>query len=80
MSFSLLSFALSNQKTKKQKMKELSFFTENIWNELDRFDSDGNMVSTITCTEENMFNLYNSQFEDKTEYDQVFFYELNLDN
>lgn len=60
-------------------MKELSFFRQNIWNELNRFDSNGNVVSTITCTEENMLNLYNSQFEDETLYGQVFFYELNLE-
>ena len=56
-------------------MKNLKFFESNIWVELNRYDENGKFIGTVTCTEDNFLNLYNSQFKKKTVYGQIFFYE-----
>jgi hypothetical protein len=71
-------------------IKDMDFFTSRLWSELKRFDANGERVRTVarrfsgmkggelltvTCTEENIQNLYNSQFADKTVYGQIYLYE-----
>ena len=55
--------------------KDLNFFLKNLWVELNRFDENNNLIQSVTCTEDNFNNLFNSQF-DKTIYGQVFNYTL----
>jgi hypothetical protein len=55
--------------------KDLNFFLKNLWVELNRFDENNNLIQSVTCTDENYNNLFNSQF-DKTIYGQVFNYTL----
>ncbi len=56
----------------------LQYFHDNLWEEFDRHDINGKLTQkvTVTCTEENILNLYNSQFEEKTVYGQVHRYKL----
>ena len=50
------------------------WFEVRLWKELVReFDSQPE-ERTVTCTEDNIRNLYESQFEDKTLYGHVFTY------
>jgi hypothetical protein len=55
----------------------MSFFTSNLDLELDRFDSEGNLIGSVTCTEENAVNLYESQFSASTKYGEVFTYKIH---
>ena len=57
------------EKIKSYRIKSMDYFTENLWEELQRYDAKVNLAGTVTCTEENIDNLYNSQFPDKTVYD-----------
>lgn len=58
------------------KVQSISFFLENLWSEIKRFDLNGNLeVQTVTITEDNYDNLFDSQFADTTIYGQVFRYE-----
>ena len=57
-------------------MKDRKFFESNLWVELNRYDEQGKFFGTVTCTEENLLNLYNSQFKNKTVYGQIFSYEV----
>lgn len=59
------------------KLKEKTFFESNLWHEVQRFDSKENLIGTVTCTEENIENLYNSQFADKTLYKETFSYNTS---
>lgn len=63
----------------KHTVKKQSFFTNNIWCELKRYSVSGEFLGTVTCTEENLINLYNSQFIGKTVYGKIFFYEPDVD-
>jgi hypothetical protein len=58
----------------------MSFFTSNIDLELDRFDSTGKLVGSVTCTEENAVNLYESQFNASTKYGETFTYQIHNSN
>jgi hypothetical protein len=58
----------------------MSFFTSNIDLELDRFDSTGKLVGSVTCTEENAVNLYESQFSASTKYGETFTYQIHNSN
>ena len=58
----------------------MSFFTSNIDFELDRFDSTGKLIGSVTCTEENAVNLYESQFSDSTKYGETFTYQIHNSN
>lgn len=49
-------------------------FAKLLGEELDRYDLQGNAVNSVECTEDNLINLYNSQFEDKTTYGTVYRY------
>lgn len=51
-------------------IEPLSEFAKLIDEELDRYD----LVKSVGCTEDNLINLYNSQFEDKTTYGTVYRY------
>lgn len=55
-------------------IEPLSEFAKLIDEELDRYDLQGNLVKSVGCTEDNLINLYNSQFEDKTKYGTVYRY------
>lgn len=55
-------------------IESLSEFANLLGEELDRYDLDGNLVNSVECTEDNLINLYNSQFEDKTTYGTVYRY------
>jgi hypothetical protein len=66
---------MENQTTLLNK-KNLVFFAENFGKELNRYNENGNFVNSIECTEENMFNLFDSQDEEKTKYGETFFYSL----
>lgn len=69
-------------KKHKLQINNMEFFRNSLGDELKRFDANGNQMEnkkaggllTVTCIEENIDNLYNSQFEDKTVYGQVFYY------
>ena len=67
-------------KEKKITIKQLSFFQKHSdFCELNRYDSEGRFVQTVGCFDENILNLYNSQFEDKTVYGETFLYDLYED-
>lgn len=55
-------------------IEPLSEFAKLLGEELDRYDLDGNLVGSVECTEDNLINLYNSQFEDKTTYKAIYRY------
>lgn len=57
-------------------IQPLSEFTNLLGKELDRYDLQGNAVNSVECTEDNLFNLYNSQFEGKTIYGTVYRYVI----
>jgi len=59
-----------------QNKKPLVFFAENFGKEMNRYDMNGKLVNSVECTEENMFNLFDSQYEEKTKYAETFFYSL----
>lgn len=60
-------------------IKSAVWFAENLWNELNRFNGSGILVETVTCTEENMFNLHDSQYSEKSKYGEIYRYSLCLD-
>ena len=65
-------------KEKKITIKPLSFFQKHSdYCELNRYE--GRFVQTVGCFDENILNLYNSQFEDKTVYGETFLYDLYED-
>ncbi len=49
-------------------IQTLPEFAKLIGKELDRYDLDGNLINSVECTEDNLINLYNSQFKEKTKY------------
>lgn len=51
------------------------FFSKHLWHELNRYDLTGKLIESVTCTEDNIQNLYDSQYADKTRYGQVFLYK-----
>jgi len=53
--------------------RSLKWFKNRIWEELSRFE-DGKFVQSVTCTTENIDNLYNSQ-HNKEIYGSIFTYE-----
>lgn len=55
-------------------IQSLSEFAKLLGKELDRYDLQGNPVNSVECTEDNLINLYNSQFEDKTTYETIYRY------
>ena len=57
-------------------IQTLDFFKNNFWREANRFNSKGELIQTVTITEENFENLFNSQFEDKTVYGTIFTYSF----
>lgn len=61
-------------KKKIEPIEPLSEFAKLLGEELDRYDLRGNSVNSVECTEDNLINLYNSQFEDKTTYGTVYRY------
>lgn len=52
-------------------------FAKLLGEELDRYDLEGNFINSVECTEDNLINLYNSQFADKTTYGAVYRYTIN---
>lgn len=69
-----------SKEVKKITIKPLSFFEEhNDYRELNRYNSKGHFIQTVGCFDENMLNLYNSQFEDKTIYGKTYLYDLYED-
>lgn len=65
------------------KIKTFSWFKLNLNNELQRIgklhkrDNHLSILSpTVTCTNDNILNLYNSQFEDKTIYKEIYRYQI----
>lgn len=67
-------------KEKKITIKPLSFFEKHSdYCELNRYNSVGCFIQTVGCFDENILNLYNSQFEDKTVYGEIFLYDLYED-
>lgn len=57
-------------------IKNEDFFNENIWNELNRYNVNGVIINSVTCTEDNIDNLFESQFEESTRYGEVYRYSL----
>lgn len=55
------------------KIKPLSFFKNLLWHEVARFDLYGHALYTVTCTEENIQNLFESQ-TNKNLYGEIFRY------
>ena len=55
-------------------IEPFSEFVKLLGEELDRYDLEGNSVNSVECTEDNIINLYNSQFEDRTTYGEVYRY------
>lgn len=41
---------------------------------------EGNPVNSVECTEDNIVNLYKSQFEDRTTYGEVYRYIIYKNN
>lgn len=63
-------------KKKIEPIEPLSEFAKLLGEELDRYDLQGSSVNSVECTEDNLINLYNSQFEHKTTYGTVYRYLL----
>jgi len=57
-------------------IETLAEFTNLLGEELDRYDLEGNYIGSVECTEDNLINLYNSQFKDKTTYGAVYRYTI----
>jgi len=57
-------------------IQELEFFTKNLWLELNRYDLRGKLLHTVTCTEDNLCNLFNSQFSEITKYGNTYRYSI----
>ena len=55
------------------KIKQLSFFKKLLWHELTRFDLYGHELYTVTVTEDNIHNLFESQIN-KELYGELFRY------
>ena len=55
------------------KILELKFFKDNFWSEFERFSLNGKLIKTVTCTEDNYLNLYNSQINQNL-YGEIFRY------
>jgi len=69
-----------NPETKDLSVKPLSFFKQHSdFCELIRYNAKGEYISTLGCFDENMHKLYNSQFEDKTVYKEVYRYDLYIE-
>lgn len=66
-------------KEDKAPIEPLFEFAKLLGEELDRYDLNGNYVNSVECTEDNLINLYNSQFEDKTTYRGVYRYVIYND-
>ena len=49
-------------------IQPLSEFAKLLGEELNRYGLDGNLICSVECTEDNLINLYNSQFKEKTKY------------
>jgi hypothetical protein len=82
----LIALTKNKEKTEKEveekkiTIKPLSFFKEHSnYCELNRYSSSGCFIQTVGCFSANMLNLYNSQFEDKTVYGEIFLYDLYED-
>lgn len=58
-------------------IQPLSEFAKLLGEELNRYDLKGNLVNSVECTEDNMINLYNSQFAEKTKYGSEYRYVIN---
>jgi hypothetical protein len=56
--------------------KDFKFFEDNLWKELNRYGKNGDFIQTVTCTDENIFNLFHSQSKKDTRYGEVFRYTL----
>jgi len=61
-------------------IQPLSAFAKLLGVELNRYDLDGNLVNSVECTEDNLINLFNSQFEQKTKYGTEYRYVINNQN
>lgn len=57
----------------------LAEFTKLLGEELERYDLEGNYIGSVECTEDNLLNLYNSQFKEKTTYGAVYRYVVYKD-
>lgn len=58
-------------------IEPLSEFAKLLGEELDRYDIEGNYVNSVECTEDNLINLYNSQFAEKTIYGAEYSYVIS---
>lgn len=58
-----------------KEIKEIGWFKSLLWHELKRYNSQLKKERrTVTCTEDNINNLFNSQFSELTVYGEVFYY------
>ena len=60
-------------------IETLSEFTKLLGEELNRYNLKGKYIGSVECTEDNLHNLYNSQFEEKTIYGAVYRYVVYKD-
>ncbi len=59
---------------KQLEIHPLSYFKKYLWCELTRYSKDEKILHSVTCTEHNIDNLFNSQYSDKTTYGEVYLY------
>ena len=69
---------VSKVERKRAQIRSRQWFSSDIWGEVKRYSKNGLHPYTVTITEDNIDNLYNSQFEDKTVYGEVYYYEQTI--